>query len=77
MLPALQLLIRRFHRKPRQYSATTGNDWIRSLSGVADTPEAARGLIAADAKVCALKQRFILYRRKVGGMFYVEDIRPP
>jgi hypothetical protein len=53
--------------------AITRDDGIRSPSGVADTPKATRSLIASDKKSEPTKCRFILYRRKRGGMFYIED----
>jgi hypothetical protein len=58
----------------RHYSATTGDDGIRGPFGVADTPTATRSFIASDKKSeSTMKRRFILYRRKLGGTFYVED----
>ncbi len=61
----------------KNYSGITrqplANDGIRRPFGVADTPTATRSLIASDKKSEPMKRRFILYRRKRGGMFYIED----
>jgi hypothetical protein len=57
----------------RQNTAITRNDGIRSPFGVADTPKAAFGFITSDRKSEIMKRRFILYRRKLGGVFYIED----
>ena len=53
--------------------AITRDDGIRSPFGVADTPKAAFSLIASDKKSETMKRRYILYRRKRGGMFYIEE----
>ena len=45
---------------------------MNSLS-VADTPKATFSFTASDRKSELMKRRFILYRRKLGGTFYVED----
>jgi hypothetical protein len=57
----------------RYYSAITRDDGIRSPFGVAGTPKAAFSFIASDRKSEIMKRRFILYRRKLGGTFSVED----
>ena len=57
----------------RYYSAITRDDGIRSPFGVADTPKATFSFIASDRKSELMKRRFILYGRKLGGTFYVED----
>jgi hypothetical protein len=54
-------------------SAITRDDGIRSPFGVADTPKATFNFRASDRKSELMKRRFILYRRKLGGTFYVED----
>ena len=37
------------------------------------TPDATRNTIGSGEKTEPMKRRFILYRRKRGGMFYLED----
>jgi len=51
------------------------SDGIRCPSGVADTPRATDGFITFGQKIRIMKNRFILYRRKLGGMFYVQDTK--
>ena len=51
----------------------TGEDGIRCPFGVADTPKATNDFITFGQKSEIMKRRFILYRRKRGGMFYLED----
>ena len=58
---------------PRNYSATTGEGGIRSPPRVAVTPDATRNSIGSGEKTEPMKRRFILYRRKRGGVFYLED----
>jgi hypothetical protein len=60
---------------PRYCSGITREDGIRCPSGVADTPKGMNGFITFGQKTEIMKPRFKLYRRKLGGMFYVQDNR--